>query len=67
MNGILLVASVYKPYLTSAQMLADSIKEYSNIPITLFTIDEWKNEVPNKIINIIEKKYNKEMIDLGYL
>ena len=30
-------------------------------------IDEWKNEVPKNIINIIEKKYNKEMIDLGYL
>ena len=30
-------------------------------------INEWKNEVPKNIINIIEKKYNKEMIDLGYL
>ena len=51
MNGILLVASVYKPYLTSAQMLADSIKEYSNIPITLFTIDEWKNDAGNHVFD----------------
>ena len=30
-------------------------------------IDEWKKEVPIEIIKKIEKKYKKQMIELGYL
>ncbi len=30
-------------------------------------IDEWKKELPEKILKNIEKKFNKEMIELGYL
>jgi len=50
-NGFLLVASVYKPYLTSAQMLADSIREYMDTNITLFTIDEWVNDSGNHVFD----------------
>lgn len=51
MNGFLIVASIYKPYLTSAQILADSIKEYCDIPITLFTINEWVEDSGNYIFD----------------
>ena len=30
-------------------------------------VDEWKTNVPKKIISQIEKKYYNEMKDLGYL
>ena len=52
-RGFLLVASVYKPYLTAAQMLADSIKEYCDIPVVLFTIDEWVNDSGNFVFDRI--------------
>ena len=30
-------------------------------------IDEWKKEVPENILKVIEKEFNQEMKELGYL
>lgn len=51
-NGFLLVATRTKSYLHSAQMLADSLKEYApEHSVILFTEERWKNEPGNHIFD----------------
>ena len=30
-------------------------------------VDEWKKEIPENILKVIEKEFNQEMKELGYL
>ena len=30
-------------------------------------VDEWKKEVPSNILKVVEKEFNQEMKELGYL
>lgn len=50
-NGFLVVASKNKRFLTAAQLLADSIKEYTQYPITLVTDNEWILDPGNHIFD----------------
>ena len=50
-KGFLLVATIHKKYLTAAQFLADSLKEYTNHSVTLFTEDDWVNDSGNSIFD----------------
>lgn len=50
-EGFLLVATIHKKYLTAAQFLADSLKEYTNHSVTLFTEDDWVNDSGNSIFD----------------
>ncbi len=52
-KGYLVVASKNIHYLTSTQLLADSLKEYSNYPITLITHDQWIDNPGNHVFDNI--------------
>ena len=56
-EGFLLVATNWKPYLTAAQMLCDSLKEFApDHPVILFTEDRWLNDPGNHIFDEVHGK-----------
>ena len=51
-EGFLLCATNFKPYLTAAQQLADSLKEFApNHPVVLYTENKWISDPGNHIFD----------------